>query len=166
MLSPSYPSLWKYNLGAIDRDSLNRVQEWFPQETPETSFQRGRADKVIKELATNGRVGSIDMRGEPSAKTGITNLIAKKRAGRVVLYSMATVFLAAFCSFVFNALGHDTEFAIAVMGSLIGGFLGAMLAAALIVDIYLPKPVRDQEYSAGEDPVGLIFTSIDKAGER
>ena len=34
---------------------------------------------------------------------------------------------------------HVTEFAIAVMGSLIGGFLGALLPAALIVDIYLLK---------------------------
>ena len=40
------------------------------------------------------------------------------------------------CVFGFNSLEHDTEFAIAVMGSLIGGFLGALLAAALIVDIH------------------------------
>jgi hypothetical protein len=31
-------------------------------------------------------------------------------------------------------MDHETEFAIAVTGSLIGGFLGAMLAAAVIAD--------------------------------
>ena len=66
-------------------------------------------------------------------------MLARRRAGTILLYTMSTLFLAVFCSIVFNTLEHDTEFAIAVMGSLIGGFLGALLAAALIVDIYLPK---------------------------
>ena len=44
--------------------------------------------------------------------------------------------LAVFCSFMFNLMEHDAEFAISVIGSLIGGFLGALLAAALIIDIY------------------------------
>jgi hypothetical protein len=33
----------------------------------------------------------------------------------------------------------DSNFAIAIIGSLIGGFLGALLAVALIVDIYSPQ---------------------------
>ncbi len=96
-------------------------------------------------MVANGRVESLDRPRDPLVKTGILKFIAKKRAGSVVLYAMAALFLAGFCSFVFNALDQDTEFAIAVMGSLIGGFLGAMLAAALIIDIYLPKRNKDQE---------------------
>ena len=112
---------------------------------PDTLFRRRRVDQVIKEMVANGRAESLDRPRDPYAKTGIMKFMAKKRAGSVVLYSMAALFLAAFCSFVFNALDQDTEFAIAVMGSLIGGFLGAMLAAALIIDIYLPKRSRDLE---------------------
>ena len=112
---------------------------------PDTSFRRGRVERVIKDMVANGRLESLDGEKIPSVKTGIMKLMARKRAGSVVLYGMAALFLAAFCSFVFNALGQDTEFAIAVMGSLIGGFLGAMLAAALIVDIYLPKRDKDRE---------------------
>ena len=100
---------------------------------------------MIKDMVANVRVESYERPNYPSDKAGILGFIAKKRAGRVVLYSMGALFLAAFCAFVFNSLGQDTEFAIAVMGSLIGGFLGAMLAAALIVDIYLPKRKEDQE---------------------
>ena len=100
---------------------------------------------MIKDMVANARVASFDRPNYQSAKAGISGFIAKKRAGRVVLYSMAALLLAAFCAFVFNSLGQDTEFAIAVMGSLIGGFLGAMLAAALIVDIYLPKRKEGQE---------------------
>ena len=98
---------------------------------------------MIRDMVANGRVVSLDKPREASAKPGFLKFVAKKRAKSVVLYAMAALFLAAFCSFVFNALDQDTEFAIAVMGSLIGGFLGAMLAAALIIDIYLPK--RDKE---------------------
>ena len=100
---------------------------------------------MIKELVANGRIESVERPRYASTKTGILSSMARKRAGKVVLYSMAALVLAAFCSFVFNALDRDTEFAIAVMGSLIGGFLGAMLAAALIVDIYLPERMRNKE---------------------
>ena len=87
----------------------------------------------------------MDRPRESLGKTGIVKLMAGKRAGGVVLYAMVALFLARISSFMFNALGQDTEFAVAVMGSLIGGFLGAMLAAALIIYIYLPKRMKDQE---------------------
>ena len=87
----------------------------------------------------------MDRPRESLGKTGIVKLMAEKRAGGVVLYAMVALFLARISSFMFNALGQDTEFAVAVMGSLIGGFLGAMLAAALIIYIYLPKRMKDQE---------------------
>ena len=58
---------------------------------------------------------------------------------------MGAFVLAVFASIVFNFMDQDTEFAIAVTGSLIGGFLGAMLAAAVIVDVYSPSENRDEE---------------------
>ena len=103
---------------------------------------------MIKDMVANGRGESFDGQSEPSGpavKTGLLKFVAKKRAGSVILYAMAALVLAGICSFAFNALGQDTEFAIAVMGSLIGGFLGAMLAAALIIDIYMPKRSKDQQ---------------------
>ena len=105
---------------------------------------------MIKDMVANVRVESFDGQSEPSGpstgpsvKTGLLKFAAKERAGSVILYAMAALILAGFCSFVFNALGQGTEFAIAVMGSLIGGFLGAMLAAALIIDTYMPKRSKD-----------------------
>ena len=100
---------------------------------------------MIKDMVANGRAMSLDREKDSTVKTGIMKFMANKRAGSVVLYAMAALLIAGICSFAFNALGQDTEFAIAVMGSLIGGFLGAMLAAALIIDIYLPKRTKDQE---------------------
>ncbi len=72
-------------------------------------------------------------------------VLARKRMGSLILYTMGALILAIFCSIVFNFLGQDTQFAISIMGSLIGGFLGALLAAALIVDIYSSGGTRDQE---------------------
>jgi len=73
------------------------------------------------------------------------NVMAKKRMGSVMLYTMGALVLAVFSSIVFNFLGSDTAFAISIMGSLIGGFLGALLAAALIVDIYTPNTDERQD---------------------
>ena len=100
---------------------------------------------MIKDMVANGRPVSLDREKESPVKTGILRFMANKRAGSLVLYAMAALLVAGACSFMFNALGQDTEFAIAAMGSLIGGFLGAMLAAALIIDIYLPKRTKGQE---------------------
>lgn len=98
---------------------------------------------MIKDLALpmgNRPVGGND---DPSSSVGIQSILAGRRVGTVLLYTMGTLLLAVFCSFVFNTLELDTEFAIVVIGSLIGGFLGALLAAALIVDMYLPKLRKD-----------------------
>ena len=94
---------------------------------------------MIKELTAPVRTSPDKDRQRSSPIGRIQSMLARRRAGTLILYTMSTLFLAVFCSIVFNALEHDTEFAIAVMGSLVGGFLGALLAAALIVDIYLPK---------------------------
>ena len=96
---------------------------------PHTALQGGRAHGAINDVEENTSTRSVRLQRFP----------AKRRMGSLLLYIMAALALAVLCAFTFNALGQDTEFAIAVMGSLIGGFLGAMLAAALIVDIRLSK---------------------------
>ena len=98
---------------------------------------------MIKDLAApmGNQAGQGHLR---SAQRGsVQSMFAGRRVGTILLYTMTTLAVAVFCSIVFSALQLDTEFSIAVMGSLIGGFLGALLAAALIVDIYLPKIGKD-----------------------
>jgi|TARA_B100000315_G_scaffold259851_1_gene317650 hypothetical protein len=73
------------------------------------------------------------------------DFMSKKRFGSILLYTLGAFALTVSASFVFNFMDHDTEFAIAVTGSLIGGFLGALLAAAVIVDVYSPSRERDEE---------------------
>ena len=94
---------------------------------------------MIKDLAVPMGQRAAQYSDGSSSKTSLLSMFSGRRMGTILLYTMTTLAVAIFCSFVFNALQLDTEFAIAVMGSLIGGFLGALLAAALIVDIYLPR---------------------------
>ncbi len=79
------------------------------------------------------------------ARQSLRSLLAKKRLGSVLLYTTGAFILAVCASFLFNIMDHNTEFAIAVTGSLIGGFLGAMLAATLIVDGQPATDQRDQK---------------------
>ena len=98
---------------------------------------------MIKDLAAPmGNRVDRDHHG-PSSRGIIQSIFVGRRVGTVILYTMSALALAVLCSIVFSALELDTEFAIAIMGSLIGGFLGALLAAALIVDMYLPKIGKD-----------------------
>ena len=98
---------------------------------------------MIKDLAAPmGNRADRDQH-RPSSRGSIQSIFAGRRVGTVILYTMSALALAVFCSIVFNTLQLDTEFAIAIMGSLIGGFLGALLPAALIVDMYLPKTGKD-----------------------
>lgn len=60
--------------------------------------------------------------------------LAKNRITSVLVYSTATLLLAIGGSIGFNVIERDTEFAISIIGSLVGGFLGALLASALIID--------------------------------
>ena len=98
---------------------------------------------MIKDLAAPmGHRQASDNR-ESAPRVSLPSIMAGRRVGTMLLYTMGTLFLAVFCSIVFNTLELQAEFAMAVMGSLIGGFLGALLAAALIVDMYLPKRRRE-----------------------
>ena len=98
---------------------------------------------MIKDLAAPMGNRPVTDHNGASPRGGVQSILAGQRVGTLLLYTISTLVLAVFCSYVFNAMSLNAEFAIAVMGSLIGGFLGALLAAALIVDIYLPKRGKD-----------------------
>ena len=104
-----------------------------------------RANPVIDEMAARVRQGPVGLEAPRAYKRSMQGILSRKRMGSVLLYTMGALILAIFCSFVFNFLGQDTQFVISIMGSLIGGFLGALLAAALIMDIYSPNGNRNQE---------------------
>ena len=114
-------------------------------DNPNYFVSAARANPVNDELAASIRHGPVRLETPRVLKQGMQNVMARKRMGSVILYTMGALILAIFCSVVFTLLGQDTQFAIAIMGSLIGGFLGALLAAALIVDIYSPSGDRDQK---------------------
>ena len=98
-------------------------------------------------------VGTMDRRDETphsgperySLGKFVQSGLARKRMGSILFYRSAALILAVVCSISFSFLEENTAFAISVMGSLIGGFLGALLAATLIVDMYAPKQDRDRE---------------------
>jgi len=100
---------------------------------------------VIDEMVMNLERRSVNGHQRTPVRRSMQNVMAKKRMGSVMLYTMGALVLAVFSSIVFNFLGSDTAFAISIMGSLIGGFLGALLAAALIVDIYTPTTDERQD---------------------
>ncbi len=100
---------------------------------------------MIDDMAVNAERGPARAQHRNPTRRGTQSVLAKRRMGSVMLYTMGALVLAVFSSIVFNYLGSDTAFAISIMGSLIGGFLGALLAAALIVDIYAPKSCQDQD---------------------
>ena len=103
---------------------------------------------MIRDLAAPMGNGTVQDHHRSAHTGSIQSMLSGRRVGTILLYTMTALAVAVFCSFMFNAMGLDTEFAIAVMGSLIGGFLGALLAAALIVDMYLPKirqEIRDPD---------------------
>ena len=95
-----------------------------------------RSNPVDNGLADQLRNNPPRIETQNAFRQGLQNVLARKRMGSLILYTMGALALAILCSVVFSLMGQDTQFAISIMGSLIGGFLGALLAAALIVDIY------------------------------
>ena len=75
---------------------------------------------MIKDLAAPMGNRPDTGRDESSLRGSIQSMLAGRRVGTVLLYTMGTLLIAVFCSIVFNTLQLDAEFAIAVMGSLIG----------------------------------------------
>ncbi len=111
----------------------------------DTTVQRGQGGAMIGD--PEGRAENLPAgQQSPTGINGyVRSILAKPRTGSLLVYAMSALGLAVICVLGFNALEHDTEFAIAVMGSLIGGFLGALLAAALIVDIHMSKRDRNTD---------------------
>ena len=89
---------------------------------------------MLNQATVNLKRQPLGLERTGAARQNLRSLMAKKRFGSIMLYTAGALVLAVSASFLFNFMDHDTEFAIAVTGSLIGGFLGAMLAAAVIVD--------------------------------
>jgi hypothetical protein len=65
-----------------------------------------------------------------------TLALLSRRVPSVLFYCASAVLMTLASVLVFRSLDLGPEFAMSVLGSLIGGFLGAMLAAALIFDLY------------------------------
>jgi uncharacterized YccA/Bax inhibitor family protein len=63
----------------------------------------------------------------------------------VLVYTTGALLLAVGSSIVFNDMELDSNFAIAVVGSLVGGFLGALLAATLIIDMHSRQDDRNPD---------------------
>jgi hypothetical protein len=126
-------------IGTVYSMSMAKVAE-----NPTYFVSAARAIPVIDELAARARHRPASIETPSAFTRSMQNVLARKRMGSVILYTMGDLILAIFCSVMFSLLGQDTQFAISVMGSLIGGFLGALLAAALIVDIYSPSGDRNQ----------------------
>ena len=114
-------------------------------ENPSYFVAAARAIPVIDEFPARAQHRPTRMESHNAFRQGLQNVLARKRMGSVLIYTMGALILAILCSVVFSLLGQDTQFAISIMGSLIGGFLGALLAAALIVDMYSPSSDRNQE---------------------
>ncbi len=78
-------------------------------------------------------------------RRNLSSSLANRRIPSVLVYTTGTLLLAVGSSIVFNDMELDSNFAIAIVGSLIGGFLGALLAASLIIDIYTRQEDRNRD---------------------
>lgn len=75
----------------------------------------------------------------------LSSSVVNRRIPSLLVYTTGTLLLVVGASIVFNGMELDSNFAIAIIGSLVGGFLGALLAAALIVDIYSRQDDRNPD---------------------
>ncbi len=107
---------------------------------------------MLNQAAANMKSRLRSLKRSTPVRQNLRSSMARKRFGSILLYSAGAFVLAISSSIVFNFIEHDTEFAIAVTGSLIGGFLGAMLAAALIVGVGRPVVVLGAPYGAFSVP--------------
>lgn len=62
--------------------------------------------------------------------------LLKRRTTSILIYTIGAVLIFVIGVILFSVVQRDTEFAIAVFGSVVGGFLGALLAAIVVVDMY------------------------------
>ena len=92
--------------------------------TPNATLQQGPSSGAIIGLEANVENLPARLQSRINSSRYRRNILANRRVGSLLLYTMAALGLSILCAVAFNALEHNTEFAIAVMGSLIGGFLG------------------------------------------
>ena len=73
---------------------------------------------MIDDMVANVARRAVKLQEPGVIQRNLENVLAKKRLGSILLYTMGALVLAVLCSFLFNSMGQDTEFAIAIMGSL------------------------------------------------
>ncbi len=62
----------------------------------------------------------------------------------VMLYTIGAVLVFVLGVTTFSIMDRNTEFAIAVFGSLVGGFLGALLASIIVAKVFLHSDRQDR----------------------
>ena len=71
-----------------------------------------------------------------SGRDQLANSLSKPRVPSILGYSLGAVVLTIVAGIAFKSQDLGIEFAMSMFGSLIGGFLGALLAAVLLFDMY------------------------------
>ena len=62
--------------------------------------------------------------------------LLRRRIYIVLGYTVGTILVFVAGVLIFSISERDTEFAVSVFGSTIGGFLGALLASIVVVEMY------------------------------
>ena len=63
-------------------------------------------------------------------------MLLKRKTTGIFIYTIGAVIVFIIGVTIFSIAERNTEFAIAVFGSLVGGFLGALLASIVVIDMY------------------------------
>ena len=70
----------------------------------------------------------------------------------ILFYSIATVIITVISILVIGSLDLQTDLAIGVVGSLVGGFLGALLATTLVMDTFVRMQASDRGEGGSTPP--------------
>ena len=83
-----------------------------------------------------------------------------KRIVGLLIYTISALVIVIIGVVALGVIGRDLDFAISVLGSLVGGFLGALLAVTLILGLL--QPDRPEVEGSGEpEPAGGGVTEAD-----
>ena len=63
--------------------------------------------------------------------------LLRRRFLTIFGYTIGAVVAFAAGVLIFSLVEQDRDFAISVFGSLVGGFLGALLASTVVIDVYI-----------------------------
>ena len=72
-----------------------------------------------------------------------TNTRLRTGSPAIVLYTLGAIGVFVFGVATFSIIDRNTDFAIVVFGSLVGGFLGALLASIVVVGVMLRSNERE-----------------------